>query len=75
MLDDAPTQTDPIFGLEIPVRCPNVPEHLLVPANAWRNPSDYQATAKKVAKLFIKNYEKYELASPPEIKAAGPRVM
>jgi len=74
VLDDAPTQIDPIFGLEIPVRCPNVPEHLLVPTNAWRNPSDYQATAKKVANLFIKNYEKYELASPPEIKAAGPRV-
>jgi phosphoenolpyruvate carboxykinase (ATP) len=73
-LDDAPTQTDPIFGLKIPVRCPNVPEHLLVPANAWRNPSEYQATARKVAQLFVKNFEKYAAESPPEIKAAGPSV-
>jgi phosphoenolpyruvate carboxykinase (ATP) len=73
-LDDVPTQTDPIFDLEIPTRCPGVPEHLLVPANTWRNPSDYQATANKVAHLFIKNFEKYAAGSPPAIKAAGPRV-
>jgi phosphoenolpyruvate carboxykinase (ATP) len=73
-LDDVPTQTDPVFGLAIPTRCPGVPGHLLVPANTWRNPSDYQVTAKKVAQLFIKNFEKYAKDGPPEIKAAGPRV-
>jgi phosphoenolpyruvate carboxykinase (ATP) len=74
VLDDAPTQTDPVFGLAIPTRCPGVPEHLLIPANTWRNPSDYQATAKRVAQLFVKNFEKYAADSPPEIKAAGPRL-
>ena len=73
-LDDVPTQTDPVFGLAIPTRCLGVPGHLLVPANTWRNPSDYQVTAKKVAQLFIKNFEKYAKDGPPEIKAAGPRV-
>jgi phosphoenolpyruvate carboxykinase (ATP) len=73
-LDDVPTKIDPIFGLEIPLTCPGVPDHLLVPANTWRNPSDYQATARKVAQLFIKNFEKYADESPPAIKAAGPKV-
>src|SRR5262249_53664618 len=73
-LDDVPTQIDPIFGLRIPLRCPGVPEHLLVPANTWANSSDYDATANRVAQLFIKNFEKYAAASPPEIKAAGPKV-
>jgi phosphoenolpyruvate carboxykinase (ATP) len=73
-LDDVPTKTDPVFGLAIPTRCHGVPEHLLIPANAWRNPSDYQNTANRVAQLFVKNFEKYAKDSPPEIKAAGPRV-
>ncbi|MCG8585462.1 MAG: phosphoenolpyruvate carboxykinase (ATP), partial [Pirellulales bacterium] len=30
-LADAPTATDPIFGLEVPTQCPHVPRKILVP--------------------------------------------
>ncbi len=30
-----PTKTFPIFGLDIPESCPNVPTELLDPRNTW----------------------------------------
>jgi phosphoenolpyruvate carboxykinase (ATP) len=71
-LNDAATEVDPIFGVRIPKYCKGVPEHVLFPANAWKNRADYEATARKVARLFVANFEKFARGSPPEILAAGP---
>ncbi|MDX1531588.1 MAG: phosphoenolpyruvate carboxykinase (ATP), partial [Rhodothermales bacterium] len=34
-LADAPTETDPVFGFEVPTACPNVPDEILQPRNTW----------------------------------------
>ncbi len=34
-LNQVETETDPIFGLHLPSRCPGVPDELLNPRNAW----------------------------------------
>jgi phosphoenolpyruvate carboxykinase (ATP) len=59
-LDDVPTRTTPIFGLEVPTQCPGVPDSVLWPESAWADKTAYRETCQKLAELFRKNYEQYE---------------
>ena len=71
-LQDAATQKDPIFGLDVITECPNVPSEILWPRNTWMNQDAYDTTAKKLADLFHKNFEKYADGVSKEVQAAGP---
>ncbi|HVJ83107.1 MAG TPA: phosphoenolpyruvate carboxykinase (ATP) [Planctomycetia bacterium] len=73
-LDRAEYAIDPVFGLAIPKACPGVPNELLDPAATWANRDEYDGTARKVAGLFAKNFEKFADGASPEIRAAGPKV-
>src|SRR5215831_18811458 len=53
------TQRVPIFGFDVVSECPNVPSEILIPRNAWADKAAYDATAKKLASLFNKNFETY----------------
>jgi phosphoenolpyruvate carboxykinase (ATP) len=70
-LDEAPTTKDPIFGLEIPNECPDVPSEILVPRRTWKDPERYDAAAHKLAGMFKENFEKFDEV-PEEVKRAGP---
>jgi len=50
---------DPVFGLEVPEACPDVPDGILLPRSAWRDPSDYDAKAKRLVELFEQNIQRY----------------
>jgi phosphoenolpyruvate carboxykinase (ATP) len=63
---------DPIFGLNMPTECPNVPNEVLNPRKTWSNGEEYDAAARKLAQLFVSNFEKFTKA-PEEIKQAGPQ--
>jgi phosphoenolpyruvate carboxykinase (ATP) len=52
--------------------CPNVPAEILIPRNVWADKAAFDATAKKLAGLFIKNFTAYEKGASDEVKAAGP---
>jgi phosphoenolpyruvate carboxykinase (ATP) len=69
----AKTQRDPVFGFEAVTECPNVPAEILIPRNAWADQAAFEATAKKLAGLFIKNFATYEGGVSAEVKASGPR--
>ena len=73
-LNDTETTKDPIFGLEVPVSVPGLPDDVLIPRNTWENKEAYDEKAKYLAGLFIKNFEKYARGVSEEIKAAGPRL-
>lgn len=62
-----------IFNLLIPTSCPNVPSEILDPKNTWNDKREYEITAKKLASLFISNFEKFGRTSQ-EIKNAGPKI-
>jgi len=71
-LTDAPTQTDPTFGIEVPTECPEVPSDILVPRNTWDDKEAYDEQAKKLADLFADHFETYEDVASDDIAAADP---
>lgn len=73
-LDNVDTVEDPVFGVNIPTSVPNVPSEILVPRNTWADAEAFDAAAKKLAGLFVDNFEEYKDGSSAEIVAAGPRI-
>ncbi|OYP36041.1 phosphoenolpyruvate carboxykinase (ATP) [Rhodopirellula sp. MGV] len=71
-LKDAPTEREPCFGLNVVTECPNVPSEILLPRNTWKDPSAYDATAKKLAGLFHSNFETYADGVTDKVLNAGP---
>jgi len=72
-LDDVPTKTDPIFGLEVPTACEGVPEGILDQRSTWRDPEAYDRMARELAAKFRSNFEKYHGSVTKEVLAAGPK--
>ena len=66
-------ERDPVFGFDVVAECPNVPSEILIPRNAWADKAAYDATAKKLAGLFNKNFETYAAGASAEVKAAAPK--
>jgi phosphoenolpyruvate carboxykinase (ATP) len=71
-LDDVAVTKEPVFGLAVPVRCPGVPEKILLPEMTWPDRNAYRAAAQKLASLFMENFNKYADQANPEVRAAGP---
>lgn len=74
-LDNAPTTTDPIFGIEVPTECPGVPSEILVPRSTWADGEAYDEAANKLADLFNENFKHFEEGCSEEIRNASPRVV
>ena len=73
-LDDVPTVTDPIFGVEVPTSCPDVPSEVLQPRATWPDPEAYDRQAQRLAEMFAENFERYAEGVGDDVRAAGPRV-
>lgn len=56
MLQHAPTETDPIFGLHIVTRCPGVPDDVLHPRTAWSDQDAYDDAARNLNAMFQRNF-------------------
>jgi phosphoenolpyruvate carboxykinase (ATP) len=61
----------PVFGVEIPDRCPDVPSEVLDPRRTWKDPAAYDAKARELAKRFQENFGKFDV--PKAIAEAGPK--
>ncbi|MGB0843869.1 MAG: phosphoenolpyruvate carboxykinase [Alphaproteobacteria bacterium] len=68
------TQTDAVFGLHMPVSCPNVPDEVLDPKLTWADPAAYDAAATNLAKRFEANFAKYQSTSDASIQEAAIKV-
>ncbi len=73
-LADASVVADPIFGVSAVIDCPGVPREIMIPRDSWDDKNAYDATAKKLARLFIDNFRKYESAAGPAVSEAGPKI-
>ena len=73
-LDNVEFQEHPVFGLLIPLSCPDVPSEILNPRDTWTDSAAYDAKATELAKAFVENFSKYEDYANEEIMAAAPKV-
>jgi phosphoenolpyruvate carboxykinase (ATP) len=73
-LEGVPRVTDPIFGLQVPTACPGVPAAVLQPRSTWSDPAAYDAQARKLARMFVENFQAFADGVSPEILAAAPRI-
>jgi phosphoenolpyruvate carboxykinase (ATP) len=58
-LEKSQFQRDAIFGIDVPLSCPEVPSNILMPHQAWGDPAAYKVAAQKLAQLFKKNFEQF----------------
>ena len=72
-LDNVEYELDPIFNVNIPKSCPNVPSEILNPKNIWEDKAAYEASAKNLAKKFADNFAKKYPDMPANIVNAGPK--
>jgi len=73
-LDHVETKKDDIFGLEIPLHVPGVPDDVLIPERTWSDKDAYKAKALDLASKFNENFEKFTSVSEDIVKLGGPRV-
>ncbi len=71
-LSKVETRPDPIFGVGVPVTCPEVPEEVLQPRNTWADKVAYDRQAKDLARLFNENFKKYESGVSEAVRAVAP---
>jgi phosphoenolpyruvate carboxykinase (ATP) len=69
------TTPDPIFGVNVPVSCPDVPDEVLQPRNTWGDKDAYDAAAKDLARRFNENFKKYEAGVSEAVRAVAPKVI
>lgn len=69
-LTNVETIQDDIFGLEIPLHVPGVPDEVLQPAKTWNDKEAYEAKATELAAKFRSNFKKFS-GVPSEIEEFG----
>ena len=73
-LDKMEFRPDPIFKVEVPAHCSDVPDDVLWPRHTWEDKDAFDAKAKELAARFAKNFEEYADQAGPEVRAAAPVV-
>ncbi|MBB6445781.1 phosphoenolpyruvate carboxykinase (ATP) [Bacillus benzoevorans] len=71
-LNNIETKKDEVFGLDIPLHVPGVPDHVLQPNQTWENQEEYYAKAKELANKFRENFNKFKNVAPEIIEKGGP---
>jgi phosphoenolpyruvate carboxykinase (ATP) len=71
---DVEYYSDPIFGFQVPKTCPEVPDDVLYPAEAWPSKKEYDHKYEQLAARFIDNFKKFAPECPPNVSDAGPKI-
>ena len=73
-LDNVDFIQHPVFGLNMPVSCENVPNEVLNPRNTWDDKEAYDKKAMELAISFKENFKKFEEFANTEIMEGAPLV-
>ena len=71
-LDNVEFRKDKLFGFDIPLTCPNVPDDVFDPSNAWGNKGEYWNKYDALVARYIENFKMFTEGCPEEIISAGP---
>jgi len=72
-LEKGKFETLPVFNMQMPTSCPNVPVEILNPRNTWKDKDAFDAKANDLAIAFNKNFEQYANRATPEVLKAAPK--
>lgn len=72
-LDKVEYRKDKIFGFNIPLTCPDVPDEVFIPENAWGNKDEYWMKYDALAARYIENFKLFKDGVPDEVINAGPK--
>lgn len=72
-LDNVEYRKDKLFGFEVPLTCPNVPENVLDPSASWNNKDEYWNKYDALAARFIENFKLFKSGVSNEVLNAGPK--
>jgi len=72
-LTHVPMIKDPIFGIHIPTKCPDVPDEVLQPRRTWRDTAAYDATARQLARSFHEHFTPLAQGLEEAVQTAGPK--
>ncbi len=71
-LDKLKFRKDELFGFEVPLSCPDVPDEVIDPSNAWGNKDEYWMKYDALAARYIENFKLYVDGVPESVVHAGP---
>jgi phosphoenolpyruvate carboxykinase (ATP) len=71
-LASTPMRRDPMFGFEVPLALDGVDAAILNPRETWADKAAYDAQAKALVDMFVKNFAKFEAHVDADVKAAAP---
>ena len=71
-LNNVETIKDEIFGLDIPLHVPGVPDEVLQPNKTWADQDAYVSKAQELAGKFRENFKKFTNVSKEIIEKGGP---
>ncbi|HYH87534.1 MAG TPA: phosphoenolpyruvate carboxykinase [Pyrinomonadaceae bacterium] len=72
-LSKVETRPDPVFGVGVPLSCPDVPAEVLQPRETWKDKDAYDTKAHDLARRFNDNFKKYEAGVSEQVRAAAPK--
>lgn len=74
-IEDAPTQTLPLFNLSIPTSLPGVDSAILDPRATYASEAAWREKAEDLARRFINNFEQYtDAPAGAALVSAGPQL-
>lgn len=74
-LDQVQYEVHPVFGLSMPLNCPNVPAEILNPRNTWSDSALYDEKAQELGLAFIRNFKQFEADASAEILESLPKIV
>jgi phosphoenolpyruvate carboxykinase (ATP) len=72
-LCDVQYRKDKLFGFDVPLCCPDVPDDVLEPANSWGDKNEYWKKYDALAARFIENFKLFSNGCSLEVIKAGPK--
>ncbi len=73
-LDDADFRTDPHFGFAVPTAVEGVDAKILDPRDTWADTKAYDAQARKLVAMFVKNFDTFKDHVGADIMDASPQL-
>lgn len=72
-LDNVEYRKDKLFGFEVPLSCPDVPQDVLDPSTSWGNKDEYWKKYDALAARFIENFKLFKEGCSPEVSKSEPK--